>query len=153
MRVKVQLVICADNDGTDTIHEVAVLEKDCQRLGQLGLTLAELTHLQQLGAAARSSEKACIQICLTGGPSQLETWDLKPNAPTEARGEFKPIPTNVPGIQICELLPQLAKCMDKMALIRSIVGLADEHSSWQNMTGTQMGVTELPATSPSRSRS
>ena len=58
------------------------------------------------------------------------------------RGEFKPIPTNVPGIQICELLPRLAQCMDRMVLLRSIVGLQDEHSSFQTMTGFGMNITK-----------
>src|SRR5205807_5660241 len=63
-------------------------------------------------------------------------------APAEVRGEFKPIATNVPGIQIGELLPRTAAVMDKIALLRSLVGLQDEHSSWQNLTGFPMNVSQ-----------
>jgi hypothetical protein len=79
-------------------------------------------------------------VYLSGGLAHQDTFDLKPAAPAEVRGEFKPIATRVPGIQIGELLPRLARCTDRIALIRSLVGLADEHSSWQNMTGAVMNV-------------
>jgi hypothetical protein len=62
-------------------------------------------------------------------------WDLKPDAPAEVRGEFKPIKTNVPGIEICEHFPQIAKMMDKFAIIRSLVGNSGDHDAYQCMTG------------------
>ena len=68
-------------------------------------------------------------IYLTGGPAHQDTFDLKPDAPDGIRGEFKPIATRLPGMQICEHLPRIAGVMDKVAVIRSIVGLRDEHSS------------------------
>ena len=68
-------------------------------------------------------------IYLTGGPAHQDTFDLKPDAPDGIRGEFKPIATRLPGVQICEHLPRIAGVMDKVAVIRSIVGLRDEHSS------------------------
>ncbi len=71
-------------------------------------------------------------VYLSGGLAHQDTFDLKPDAPAEVRGEFKPIATNVPGVQIGELLPQLAQCMDKLAVIRSLVGQRDEHCSWQS---------------------
>ena len=77
-------------------------------------------------------------VYLTGGLAHQDTFDLKPDAPEGIRGEFKPIDTKVPGVQFGELLPQLAACADKLAVIRSIVGLRDEHSSWQNLTGYPM---------------
>jgi hypothetical protein len=77
-------------------------------------------------------------VYLSGGLAHQDTFDLKPNAPAEVRGEFKPIPTNVPGVQFGELLPMTARVMDKLVLLRAITGLRDEHSSWQNMTGTTM---------------
>ena len=83
-----------------------------------------------------------ILLWLAGGPSHLDTFDPKPNAPSEVRGEFSPIPSAVPGVQVCEHLPRMARCMDKVALVRSIVGLADEHSSWQNMCGAGMGISQ-----------
>jgi hypothetical protein len=73
-------------------------------------------------------------IYLPGGPSHMDMYDLKPNAPAEYRGEFKPIPTNVPGVQICEHFPLQAKMWDKLAAIRSIVSV-DEHSDSLVMTG------------------
>src|ERR1700710_247904 len=79
--------------------------------------------LPLLGAAAlQASPKNvnCIFLMLVGGPSQLDTWDMKPNAPIEIRGPYKPIKTNVPGIEISENFPRMAKHADKYALIRSV---------------------------------
>src|SRR5260370_16299195 len=64
--------------------------------------------------------KACVVIYLFGGPSQIDTFDLKPDAPVEFRGEFRPIATNVHGVRICEHLPKLARQADKNCLIRSM---------------------------------
>jgi uncharacterized protein (DUF1501 family) len=96
--------------------------RDFLRVGGLavGLGLTELASLQRLGAAPTSSEKACIQLFLVGGPSHLDTWDLKPGAPDNIRGPFRPIPTNVPGIDICEHFPLMARMADRFALLRSI---------------------------------
>jgi Protein of unknown function (DUF1501) len=91
-------------------------------------------------AGKRHSHKSVIMIYLSGGLAHQDTFDLKPNAPAEVRGEFKPIATKVPGIQVCELLPKTAAVLDKVAIIRSIHGLIDEHSSWQSLTGFPMGI-------------
>src|SRR5207237_3919636 len=79
-------------------------------------------------------QKAAIMIYLPGGPSHMDMYDLKPNAPAEFRGEFKPIATNVSGVQICEHFPRQAAMWDKFAAIRSIVSV-DEHSDSLVMTG------------------
>ncbi len=84
---------------------------------------------------AKSSHKSVINIYLPGGPPHQDMWDLKPDAPVEVRGEFKPIQTNVTGIQICELFPRIAKMMDKFAIIRSLVGSSGDHDAFQCMTG------------------
>lgn len=76
-------------------------------------------------------------IYLTGGPPHQDMVDLKPNAPAEIRGEFNPIATNVSGIQIAELMPRVAGMMDKFAIIRTLVGSDDRHSSFQCVTGRQ----------------
>ena len=107
-------------------------------LGTTGLTLSSLMKAE--AAAGKKSHKSVIMVYLTGGLAHQDTFDLKPNAPAEARGEFKPINTNVPGIQFGELLPKLSKCADKMVVLRSLVGQRDEHSSWQSYTGTTMDV-------------
>ena len=91
-----------------------------------GLTLADLLRAEA-AAGIRSSNKAIINIHLDGGPPQMDTIDLKPNAPTEIRGEFKPIATAITGFQICELMPRLAQMADKFAFIRSLVGSAGRH--------------------------
>lgn len=106
-----------------------------------GLALPQLLQAED-GAGAGRSHKAVIMVYLTGGLSHQDTFDLKPNAPAEIRGEFSPIDTSVPGIQFGELLPRLAASADKLAVIRSIVGLRDEHSSWQNLTGYPMSQAE-----------
>ncbi|MSR54802.1 MAG: DUF1501 domain-containing protein [Gemmataceae bacterium] len=122
----------------DHVSRRSFLEVGAWTMG--GLTLPGLMKAE--AAAGTRSHKSVIVVYLSGGLAHQDTFDLKPNAPSEVRGEFKPIPTNVPGIQIGELLPRLAQCTDKMAIIRSIVGLADEHSSWQNMVGVGMSTSQ-----------
>jgi hypothetical protein len=103
-----------------------------------GLTLPDLLRLRAQGAAS-SSRKAVIQIWQAGGPSHIDMYDLKPNAPAEVRGDFKPIATNVPGIQIGEHLPRQAAIMDKLAILRSAYHTNAGHgmgSQWM-LTGYQ----------------
>jgi uncharacterized protein (DUF1501 family) len=108
------------------------------------LALGGLTLPQLLQAEAKSpgkkNHKSVIMVYLSGGISHIDTFDLKPKASADIRGEFKPIDTNVSGIQICEHLPKLARIMDKIALIRSLVGQLDEHTSFQNLTGYPMNL-------------
>jgi hypothetical protein len=99
-----------------------------------GLTLADMLSRRATAGPTSSSGKAAIMIYLPGGPSHLDMYDLKPQAPTEFRGEFKPIPTNVPGIQICEHFPLQARMMDKLAVLRSVIPV-EEHSDSLVMTG------------------
>jgi len=102
-----------------------------------GLTLAEMLRAKALAAKSggkSASNKAAIMIYLPGGPSHMDMYDLKPDAPKEFRGEFNPIDTNVAGVQICEHMPLQAKMWDKLACVRSIVS-ADEHSDSLVMTG------------------
>jgi hypothetical protein len=99
-----------------------------------GLTLTDLLAAEA-SAGVRGGHKAIIMVYLPGGPAHQDTYDLKPDAPAEIRGEFKPIKTNVSGIEICEHMPRLAKMMDKFAIIRSLVGARDEHASNLCMSG------------------
>src|SRR5437588_1241592 len=90
-------------------------------LSAIGLSLSKFTALQALGAVDKSKDdKSCIMIFNLGAPSQLDTFDMKPNAPSEIRGPFKPIKTNNPDIQITEIFPQMAKLADKFSLVRSV---------------------------------
>ena len=99
-----------------------------------GLSLAQLLSMEAAAGVGRS-HKAIINVYLPGGPSHLDFFDLKPDGPSEIRGEFRPIKTNVPGMEICELFPRLAKIGDKIAIIRSIVGSEGRHDCFQCMTG------------------
>src|SRR5687768_15923235 len=103
-----------------------------------GLTLADMLRLQAAPGApsGASSPKAAIMVYLPGGPSHMDMYDLKPDAPKEFKGEFNPISTNVPGCQISEHFPLQAKMWDKLAAIRSIVSV-DEHSDSLVMTGVR----------------
>jgi hypothetical protein len=118
------------------------------RIGALGagLTLADMLRYQAQAAPASRSprlpDKAAIMIYLPGGPSHLDMYDLKPDAPVEFRGEFRPIRTNVPGCQICELMPLQARMWDKLAAIRSIVSV-NEHSDSLVMTGHSLRDNQL----------
>jgi len=106
-----------------------------------GLTLPGLLKAEAASGAG-SSHKSVIMVYLSGGISHQDTVDLKAEAPPEIRGEFLPTPTSVPGIQIGELLPQLALVMDRCAIIRSVVGQRDEHTSFQNLTGHPMDIAQ-----------
>jgi len=99
-----------------------------------GLSMADLLRADAL-AGPSHRPKSVINIFLGGGPSHLDTFDLKPDAPTEIRGQYHPIPTNVPGFEICELLPRLANIADNYAVIRSIHGMRDEHRPEQSDSG------------------
>jgi hypothetical protein len=99
-----------------------------------GLTLADVLRLRAAAGNTRTSAKAAIFINLPGGPSHMDMYDLKPDAPKEYRGEFRPIPTNVAGVQICELFPLQARMWDKFAVIRSVIG-GPEHSDSETNTG------------------
>ena len=103
-------------------------------LGMGGLALPQLLQAETQAGIGKS-HKAIIMIYLPGGPPHQDMFDLKLDAPSEIRGEFKPIKTNVPGIQICEHLPRMAAMMDKLVPIRSIVGMIDEHTDFHCMTG------------------
>ncbi|MFM8272899.1 MAG: DUF1501 domain-containing protein, partial [Gemmata sp.] len=110
------------------------------RIGAFGgaLTLADMLRLRARAAeghARPSGNKGVIMIFLSGGASQLDTYDLKPDAPKEIRGPYGPIKTNVPGIDVCEALPETARVMDKIALLRTVVPAIDEHSDSNVMTG------------------
>lgn len=85
-----------------------------------GLGIAPLIAFAREGQRASAAAKRCIHLHLTGGPSQLDTWDPKPNAPSNIRGPFRGIPTNVPGISISELFPKMARTADQYAIIRSM---------------------------------
>ncbi len=105
-----------------------------------GLTLADMLRPNTAHAAganskpASRSKKSAIMIYLPGGPSHMDMYDLKPDAPAEFRGEFKPVQTNVPGVEICEHFPLQAKMWDKLCCVRSVVSV-DEHSDSLVMTG------------------
>lgn len=108
------------------------------RIGALGLGGAALPQILQAEAQSYRrprDHKAVIMIFLAGGPPHQDMWDLKMDAPSAIRGEFKPISTNVPGIEICELFPKMARMMDKFAVIRSMVGAHGGHDAVQCLTG------------------
>jgi len=111
------------------------------QIGAFGasVTLADMLRSraqasEPAGRAAGTRQKSAIMIYLPGGPSHMDMYDLKPNAPSEFRGEFRPINTNVPGVQICEHFPLQARMWDKLACIRSIVSV-NEHSDSLVLTG------------------
>src|SRR5260370_15203337 len=100
-------------------------------INALGLTVPQLFQLRAGTAAAapaaRHKANSCVFIFLFGGPSHIDLWDMKPRAPAEIRGEFDPVATNVPGIEICEHLPRLAQVMDKLCILRSMTHRMNVH--------------------------
>ena len=102
--------------------------------GYLGLSLGSLWKAQSAAAQQKTllsapAIKACILVFYYGGPSHLDTWDMKPNAPSEIRGSFQSISTSVPGFRICEHLPHMSKWMHKVGIIRSVHHQATLHDS------------------------
>lgn len=89
-------------------------------LSLLGMSLPTLSALEARGGVAGDRDVNCIMLFLVGGPSQLDTWDMKPDAPAEIRGPFRPIATKVPGVQVSEVFPRMAGMMDKISLVRSV---------------------------------
>ena len=111
--------------------------RDLLRVGGLGL-LGGITSSATASAIRPASfgrAKACILLYLYGAPSQIETFDPKPKAPLEIRGEFKSIPSVVPGLDICEGLPHMARVMDKVTVIRSMTHPYPIHGVAYALTG------------------
>ena len=106
-----------------------------------GLSMPEILRAEGL-SKLKSSRKAVIMVLLPGGPPHLDMFDLKPKAPVEIRGEFQPIATRVPGIDICELMPRLAANMDKFVPVRSLVGGLNDHNLHQCLTGWESHPTQ-----------
>lgn len=100
-------------------QDAAVRRREFLQAGALSLFGLGLPQLVQAQVPRRRA-KACILLFMWGGPAQQDTWDLKPDAPSDYRGEFRPIATSVPGVQFCEHLPRLAQRAHKLALIRSM---------------------------------
>jgi hypothetical protein len=104
-------------------------------LGCLGVTLSRLLQVEGVQAAPGANRKAggklrsCILLFYYGGPSHLDTWDMKPDAPAEIRGEFRPAATTVPGLRICEHLPRCSRLMHRLAVVRSLYHPMRNHNS------------------------
>ena len=114
-----------------------ISRRDFFTIGATGIAGLSLPNLLRAEATAglQATGKSVINIYLAGGPTHLDTFDLKPKAPAEFRGEFSPIATKASGVEICELFPQLASHGDKIAIVRSIVDLRNEHSATQSDSG------------------
>jgi hypothetical protein len=124
-------------NGPSTRYCDGISRRSALRIGALGfgagaLTLADLYRAE---GSTGGRHKSVINIFLGGGPPHQDMWDIKTDAPPEIRGPFKPIATNVAGIEIGEVFPQIAAIMDKSVVIRSVVGAEDRHDSHQCMTG------------------
>ena len=114
-----------------------VSRRDFLRIGGLamgGLTLPKLLQAEQ-AAGGRATGKSIINIYLPGGPTHMDTFDMKPKAAKEFRGELMPVATSVSGMEICELMPKLARMGDKFSVVRSITGLREEHAPHQSDSG------------------
>lgn len=123
----------------------AVSRRDVLRLGGLAAMASPWLASPSSGNQSRRPERSCILIYLLGGPPHLDMWDLKPEAPAEIRGPFKPIATNVPGTQICEHLPRLARRADRYALVRSVSHPNSNHTPmiYYTLTGRHVRTPEV----------
>ena len=140
--------------GSKTRYCDGVDRRSFLQIGGLALgggSLADILRAEQQQGTSQSN-KSIIMIILPGGPPHLDMFDMKPNAPSEIRGEFTPIDTSVPGIQITELMPRTAALMDKLAIVRSLYGGLDDHNVHINLTGweshQQQGDSVMRAGSP-----
>ena len=129
-------------------QHVKLPRREALQAGAIGILGLGVNHLAGLRAAraathpAGGTAKSCIFIFLSGGLAQHDSFDLKPAAPANIRGEFKPIATRTPGLQICEHLPMLAKRSHLWALCRSLTHSSNEHSAAHHMILT--GRSQLP---------
>jgi hypothetical protein len=122
--------------GIDRRH--ALSRRELLRIGGVGMLGLSLPHLLAERASAARTEadgpmfgraKNIIYLFISGGPSQYETFDPKPGAPADIRGTFQPIDTSVPGVQLCELLPRVARIADRLAVVRSFATDDPNHES------------------------
>jgi hypothetical protein len=123
--------------GPPSLAAATMTRRGWLRIGGLalgGLALPDVLRAQAQ-SGARNPAKGVIMVLLPGGPTHLDTFDPKPDAPAEIRGEFRPIATNVPGIDLCEHFPRLARMADKLTIIRSLVGFRDDHNTHWCSTG------------------
>jgi hypothetical protein len=120
-----------------------ISRREFLKIGGLALGGLALTDVLAAEAQAgiRNSHKAIIMIYLPGGPPHQDMFDLKMDAPAEIRGECKPMKTNVPGIEISDMMPKIAGMMDKFAIIRSLVGAREEHAASICQSGYSMAET------------
>ncbi|MEM7559631.1 MAG: DUF1501 domain-containing protein, partial [Planctomycetota bacterium] len=131
-----------------TIHKTCdgASRRDFLRVGSLSaasFSLAGYLQMEQAGAIETQTNKSAIFIDLPGGPSHIDTFDLKPNASDKYRGKFKPIKTNVPGVEISEHLPKLAKCADRFAILRGVSHTLAAHRLGREYVNT--GTKPLPS--------
>jgi hypothetical protein len=123
------------NPYCDGISRRSFLTIGALGLGGTALNLTDIFRAEARAGANSSQHKAVINIFLGGGPPHQDLWDLKMDAPSEIRGEFKPIATNVAGIQICEVFPRIARLADRCVFVRSVVGATGGHDAVQCMSG------------------
>ena len=118
--------------------------------------MLSMPQILQAQKENNTQHKAIINIFLAGGPPHQDMWEIKHDAPVEIRGEFKPISTNIAGIQIGECFPKIASMFDKFTAIRSVVGCAGSHDGYQCMSGwgrgDKVGSQHYPAMGPVASK-
>lgn len=126
-----------------------LLRRDFLRLGGLGLAGLSLADLLRLDAQGQTTDKgrgkSIIYVVLGGGPSHIDMWDMKPDAPAEVRGEFKSIPTKMTGVRVCEHMPRQAAIFDKFALVRGIQSVENDHFLSEVYSGLPRGAGNRPA--------
>ncbi len=133
--------------GRQFRHCDGLTRREVLRVGALGLGGASLADLLRLQASGNppARPKSVIYIVLDGGPSHIDMWDLKPDAPSEYRGPFNPIATRLPGVRICESMPLQAQMMDRFALIRGIRSVENDHFLSEVYSGLPRGAGRRPA--------
>ena len=126
--------------GSDRRLCDGLTRRDLMQVGGLGLagglSLPTLLASEEARAVdASAPAKSVILINLMGGPSHIDMFDMKPDAPAEIRGEFRPIPSSVPGLDVCELMPLTAKTMHHSCVVRTHTHLYNTHSPYNMLTG------------------
>lgn len=127
------------------LSDVELSRRHFLKIGSVGIAGGISLHGRgglAAGPPQKSGPRSVVMIYLPGGPTQFETFDPKPDAPSEIRGSFSPTHSKVPGIQYCELLPQLSAIADKFSVVRTLVGMENRHESFQCYTGRAGGRTE-----------
>lgn len=127
------------SSGLQSLSDLHLTRRGLLRLGAVsfgGCVLSDLLRSEATAGSSAAEKRSVILLMQKGGPSQLDMWDMKPDAPVEYRGEFSSIPSNIPGYRVCELMPKLSQMCDKLAILRTVYHSMMDHGEGMHIAMT-----------------